>query len=71
MDGLSPANVTYGAGAVLAALVGAIMKGWLVPGPTHNRAITMLDKAETRNDQNAESLRKLAEAFERFKRRTS
>lgn len=68
MDGLSPANVTYGAGAVLIAVIAAIMRGLLVPGPTHNRAISMLDKAEARNDQNAESLRKLAESYERIKR---
>ena len=71
MDGLSPANVTYGAGAVLIAVIVSIMRGLLVPGPTHTRALELLDKAETRNDLNAESLRKLAENYDRLKRRAS
>lgn len=63
------ANISIGAGFVLAMVVAALIRGLLVPGPVHQRLLTDFDKEQQKADRNSELLNRLVIAVEKFTRR--
>ena len=72
------ANISIGAGAILGLLVGAILRGLLIPSGIYARLLLDLDKKDAEisrltavQNTQAATLTKMAESFERLSRRNN
>ena len=72
------ANISIGAGSILALVLGAILRGLLIPSVAYNRLLSDLDKKDAEIArlvalQNAQAAQhtKLTDSFERLSRRNN